>query len=118
VTKRYAILIPILLAAALAGGCSARDADDDFEFRLPETVVIHVRNQNTQQATVFIREDGEMRARLGEVAPLSDRFFERALFAPRSIRFDIRMLAGRTYETHAIAATPGDTIQVTVPSRF
>ncbi len=108
-----------MLMILIALACAPREpSEDEPMVREPETVVIHVRNHNTLQATVYIREDGGMRARLGEVPSQTDRFFERDVWRGQSIRFDIRILARRTFQTDAIVVVPGDTIQVTVPARL
>jgi hypothetical protein len=83
----------------------------------PGMVVVHVQNQNTTQATLFMIEDEGMGRRLGEVPALSDRFFERELWGARNVRFEVRLLAGPTYRTASVPAIPGDTIQVTIPPR-
>ncbi len=117
-TRRVALtLIVPSLAVVLA--CGLREADLDEEWDPEEdTVVIHVRNQNTRQAIVHFQQDGGIMRRLGEVTSLSERFFEEDLWLGMSVRFQIRLLAGPTHLTPEIMVSPGDTIEVTIPAHL
>jgi hypothetical protein len=111
-----------MLAAALALGCAPQNGvreppNGEGALGGAGTVVVHVRNQSTTQATLFMIEDEGMGRRLGQVPSLSERFFERELWGSRNIRFEVRLLAGRSYRTASVPAAPGDTIQVTIPIR-
>jgi hypothetical protein len=115
--------LPAITALALALACASpgegvreppngapRDA-------VTGPVVVYVQNQNTAQATLYMIEDGGMPRRIGEVAALSERFFQHNIWGPRNVRFEVRILAGRTFQTPSVTASPGDTIQVTIPVR-
>jgi hypothetical protein len=111
-----------MLAAAMALACAPQNGvreppNGEGALRGPGTVVVHVQNQSTTQATLFMIQDEGMGRRIGEVPSLSERFFERELWGSRNIRFEVRLLAGRSYRTASVAASPGDTIQVTIPAR-
>lgn len=117
---RAVVGVPLAAVMILAAACGVRDdALNDLD---PEagtaTVVIHVQNRAAQQATVFIIPEGGSRARVGEVPAHAERFFERDVWLARTLEFDIRILAGRTYRTSSIPAYAGDTIQVTIPAHL
>lgn len=121
-SARSVIRCSVMLGATLALACAPQNGvreppNGEATLHGPGTVVVHVRNQNTAQATLFMIEDEGMARRIGEVPSLSERFFERELWGSRHIRFEVRLLAGRSYRTASVQAAPGDTIQVTIPVR-
>jgi hypothetical protein len=122
VSARSLVRRTAMLGAALALACAPQNGvreppNGEGELWGPGSVVVHVRNQSTTQATLFMIEDEGMGRRIGEVPSLSERFFERELWGPRNISFEVRLLAGRSYRTASVPAAPGDTIQVTIPAR-
>jgi hypothetical protein len=116
--------LPAITVLALALACATpgegvREPPNGAPHRDAATgpVVVYVQNQNTAQATLYMIEDDGMPRRIGEVPALSERFFQREIWGIRNVRFEIRILAGRTFRTPSVAASPGDTIQVTIPVR-
>jgi hypothetical protein len=115
---RNAKVLPLAFAIAFGPGCAPREAADDAPPpQRVEAVVIEVHNQNPSLATVFLREEGGIGVRLGEVPSQTVRYFQQDLWLGRPIRFDIRILAGSTHRTEAILASPGDTVQLVIPWR-
>jgi hypothetical protein len=106
------------LSLVVALGCAPREADGYEPWPEAELTVIHVQNMNTNQATIYMQEDGGFVRRLGTVQPLNERFFEAQLRAGTSVSFEVRLFGGRRHRTDSVLVTPGDTIEVTVPVRL
>jgi hypothetical protein len=104
-------------SALLACGPAARQADSGAP--RAETAV-HVRNDNFYDVTVYLL-DGGRRVRLGTVSGLSSGTL---MLAPhlvpglRELRFLIDPIGGRrAWTSDAILVTPGDIVELTVPTR-
>jgi len=112
--------VPLAAIIGLVAACGLRDdaLNDMGPADEPAPVVIHIQNRAAQQATIFMIPDGGLRVRVGEVPSFSERYFEQQVWLGRTLEFDVRLLAGRTYRTSSVPAAPGDTVQVTIPSHI
>jgi hypothetical protein len=104
-------LLLLLLVVAACAPFGRRGGEARGSERIP--MVVH--NQNFYQATIFAYTNGT-RVRLGEVQGNSTA----TLYAPSppggQLRVEIRLLAVGAFTSYPVMVSPGDRVEVTVPS--
>lgn len=108
------LVLFLLLAAVLTGGCAGSYADNPFQGgSSDDDVQVTIRNQNFNDATIWAEWRGGSRTRLGSVTGSSTRTFSTP-FRGDVIRFEVDFLGGRRYMTESYPINPGDHLQVTI----
>ena len=79
------------------------------------TVQVEVDNQNFNDATIYVLT-GSGEQRLGIVRGKSVKTFVARLMGPYEVRLRVRLLAGGSFTTEAMHASPGETLLLIVPS--
>ncbi|MCH7564390.1 MAG: hypothetical protein IH968_11260 [Gemmatimonadetes bacterium] len=79
------------------------------------TIQVEVDNQNFNDATVYL-QSGSGEQRLGIVRGKSVKTFVARLMGPYEVRLRVRLLAGGSFTTEAMHASPGETLLLIVPS--
>jgi hypothetical protein len=109
------------LAMALLTGLSACASlwpfgrgDERYGSRQAMPISIVVVNDNFYDVTVYALLDGDRR-RLGSVVGNTTEEFDLGYRLGSTLRFEIRLLAGRSFVTEPILVSPGDEIIVQVP---
>jgi hypothetical protein len=109
VRRGLAVLALVVLLPACA---VVRGAGENGAGRAGQ-VTIEVENQNFNDATIFLLW-GTERRRLGNVTGLSSQRFRTDWRGPE-LRVEVSLLAGGSYVGPAIAVSPGDVVDVTLP---
>ncbi len=79
------------------------------------TVHVEVDNLNFYDATIYVLS-GSGERRLGIVPGKTVKTFVARLLGPDNIRLRVRMLAGGSFTTEFMNASPGETLLLIIPS--
>lgn len=110
--RRLAVL---LLVALWSSACaSARTPFSDGADR-GQTIEVEVRNQNFNQATLWVLRSGE-RIRLGIVEGKQDRSFRVPWRTPSPLQIEVVIQGGDRCVTRAVQVDPGDSLTMEVAS--
>ena len=106
------------LVVAAASCASSRSGEGPFgpEAGSPKKIVIEVRNNNPNDVTVYALFAGGRR-RLGIVYGHGKKTYTLGWIVPRSLNFEVDVLAGQTMKTFARVVAPGEVVRVTVDTR-
>lgn len=103
----------VLLIGAAA--CSGRSASDPFSRTQagPQELRVFVDNQNFNDLRIYALTTRGPQA-MGQVGGRSTRNFRLPWRQLDELRFRLEFLAGRTYETNSVNASPGDRLDIFV----
>ncbi len=105
----------VLVGCAGAGGSTPGPWAGSVS-RASDEVEIVVQNLNFSQATVYAFRGGDVR-RLGIVAGKSEATF-RTPWHMSDIRLRVKLLAGSGFLTERIAVSPGEILELIIPSHY
>ena len=102
------------LAAVLVVSACASSASNVFSGDSGEVVTLRVRNQQLQDARVYIIVDRQ-RARLGSVRGNETRTFRHPIDGVRTINIEFDITLGARCVTRGVSLGPEDAYEVTIP---
>ncbi len=100
------------LGVTACASAGASPFDDGVE---PGTVHVEVDNQNFYDATIYVLS-GAGERRLGIVRGKTEKTFVARLVGPDHIRLRVRLLAGASFTTETMNASPGETLVLIIPA--
>lgn len=114
------LVLGLVLASAAAAGCggAARsEGGDPFDGPAAESseIEIFVRNDNFSQVTIYTARGSSFR-RLGIVPGKGEATFATEWYLP-DIQLRVKFLAGPDYFTERLPVSPGELLELIVPSR-
>lgn len=117
---RWALPLVLVVASAVAAGCggAARsEGGDPFDGPAAESseIEIFVRNDNFSQVTIYTARGSSFR-RLGIVPGKGEATFATEWYLP-DIQLRVKFLAGPDYFTERLPVSPGELLELIVPSR-
>jgi hypothetical protein len=101
--------------ASACGGGVAPPAPEPFDGDLSTVLAITVRNQQLEDARVWLWVDGQ-RETLGSIRGNREQTFYHRMDGIRSIHMEFRITLGPTCITRDVSLGPGDNVQATIPS--
>ena len=107
-------LIPVVTGCIATGGATGNPMDRGS--REAEEIEILVRNLNFNQATVYTARGGSSR-RLGIVPGKGEATFKTSWYLP-DIQLRVKFLAGPDFFTETIPVSPGELLELIIPSRY
>ena len=115
-----ALPLVLVLASGVAAGCggAARSGGGDpFDGPAAESseIEIFVRNDNFSQVTIYTARGSSFR-RLGIVPGKGEATFATEWYLP-DIQLRVKFLAGPDYFTERLPVSPGELLELIVPSR-
>ena len=111
-TRIMALTFSLVFTSAACASTGANPFEGGVALR---TVQVEVDNQNFSDATVYVLTNSG-RQRLGVVQGKTKRTFVARLGSVGDVRLRVRLLAGASFTTRAMLATPGETLLLIVPS--
>ena len=113
--KAHIVILTVSLAL-WATACASPGATPFAENGVSvSTVQVEVDNQHFNDATIYLLS-GAGEQRLGTVPGKSVKTFVARLIGPYDVRLRVRLLAGGSFTTDAMPASPGETLLLIVPS--
>jgi hypothetical protein len=103
------------MIASACGGGVAPPPPEPFDGDLSTVLAITVRNQQLEDARVWLWVDGQ-RETLGSVRGNRARTFYHRMDGVRNIQLEFRITLGPTCVTRGVSLGPGDNVQTTIPS--
>lgn len=114
--SRFSGLALALAGTACAGGATT-PAPEPFSGDRSEVLTITVRNQQLEDARVYLWVDGQ-RERLGSVrANASEEFYQR-MDGIRNVQMEFDITLGPQCITQGVSLGPGDDVEATIPSQL
>lgn len=114
--------LPLVLGLASAvavgcGGAARSEGGDPFDGPAAESseIEIFVRNDNFSQVTIYTARGSSFR-RLGIVPGKGEATFATEWYLP-DIQLRVKFLAGPDYFTERLPVSPGELLELIVPSR-
>ncbi|MEM7417713.1 MAG: hypothetical protein AAF389_19650 [Gemmatimonadota bacterium] len=108
----------LLVCAVLLGSmasCASSNSAGAFEGGGEEVVTIRVRNQQLEEARVYLYLDGQ-RQRLGSVRGNDTRTFRHPIDGLRRVNIEFDITLGARCVTRGVSLGPGDSFEMTIPS--
>lgn len=85
----------------------------------PENVVVDVLNENFYEARIHAVYDGGQRRSLGTLPGNGGRERVELAWEPRSLIFEVQFVTeGSAYVTHPVDVSPGESLELRVPSNI
>jgi len=85
----------------------------------PDSVVVEVLNENYYATRIHAVFDGGQRRALGTIAGNGGRARVGLAWEPKSLVFEVQLIVdGSAYVSHPVYVSPGDSIEVRVPSNI
>jgi hypothetical protein len=115
-TSRSLLLLALVALVAGSGGCVAK-AKNPFQDADPANtrIAIYIENRGFNDVRVYAMT-GRGTESLGVVGGNAQQRVTLEWRQMDPISFRIEVLAGRTYNTNGVAASPGDRVTLTIPS--
>ncbi len=121
--RRWRWALPLVLGLALGavaagcGGAARSEGGDPFDGPADESseIEIFVRNDNFSQVTIYTARGSSFR-RLGIVPGKGEATFATEWYLP-DIQLRVKFLAGPDYFTERLPVSPGELLELIVPSR-
>lgn len=111
-TRLY--LAGILMLWSLAS-CASSNSAGAFDSGGGDVVSIRVRNQQLEEARVYLYLDGQ-RQRLGSVQGNETRTFRHPIDGIRRVNIEFDITLGARCVTRGVSLGPGDAFEMTIPS--
>ncbi|MDG2282209.1 MAG: hypothetical protein P8L45_03770 [Longimicrobiales bacterium] len=113
-------ILALLLIGGVTSGCassgfagSTRDLSGDND----EILTITVRNQQLEEARVYLWVDGQ-RERLGSVRSNASEVFHHPIDAIRAVQMEFDVILGPRCITPGVSLGPGDDVDAIIPSQL
>lgn len=113
---KLAVLALALAGAACASATTAAPPEP-FSGNLDEVLTITVRNQQLEEARVYLWVDGQ-RQRLGSVRAGAAEVFHHPLDQIRTVQMEFDITLGPQCITQGVSLGPGDDVEATIPSQL
>ena len=105
-----------LMGAACAPNTTSRPPEP-FSGDLDEVLTITIRNQQLEEARVYLWVDGQ-RQRLGSVRAGAAEVFHHPLDQIRTVQMEFDITLGPQCITQGVSLGPGDDVEATIPSQL
>ncbi|MGB1656353.1 MAG: hypothetical protein ACPHQP_01015 [Longimicrobiales bacterium] len=116
VRRKLIVLTLMLVGGACASGTTAAPPEP-FAGNLDEVLTITVRNQQLEEARVYLWVDGQ-RQRLGSVRAGAAEVFHHPLDQIRTVQMEFDITLGPQCITQGVSLGPGDDVEATIPSQL
>ena len=114
--SKLVALTVALMGAACAPGTTAAPPEP-FSGDADEVLTIMVRNQQLEEARVYLWLDGQ-RQRLGSVRAGAAEVFHQPLDQIRTVQMEFDITLGPQCITQGVSLGPGDDVEATIPSQL
>ena len=115
--KLFATLAFALLATGCGGGGATSTPEPAFEGDLSQVLTITIRNQQLNDARVFLLIDSQ-RTRLGTVMGNRQETFHVPMTHISRVHMEFDLTLGEHCVTTDVSLGPGDDVDVTIPSNL
>ena len=107
-----------MVVTILAVGC-ARWRGSGAAAARPDSILVHVLNENYYAARLHALWAGGQPRSLGTIAGNGGQASVMVAWEPRALVFQVQLVTeGSVYQSHAVDASPGDSVEVRVPSNI
>ncbi|MCH1572076.1 MAG: hypothetical protein L7S64_12095 [Longimicrobiales bacterium] len=112
--------LTLILICGITAGCASSGSTGlarGFSGADGEILTITVRNQQLDEARVYLWVDGQ-RERLGSVRSNASEVFHHPIDAIQAVQMEFDVILGPRCITRGVSLGPGDDVEATIPSQL